>query len=109
MRFRMMRLLEERPDISQRELAQELGVSLGAAHYCLNALVEKGLVKIRNFTKSDHKQRYAYLLTPAGMAEKSALTGRFLQRKWAEYHALKEELEAVEAEIGMLDGELLTE
>lgn len=95
----MIRLLEERPEMSQRELARELGVSLGAAHYCLNALIEKGLVKMGNFARSSHKQRYAYILTPAGAAEKSALTHRFLRRKWAEYRALREEIEALEAEV----------
>ena len=102
----MMRLLEMKPEMSQRELANELGVSLGAAHYCLNALVEKGLVKIRNFSRSNQKQRYAYILTPAGISEKSALTRGFLKRKWSEYMALKQEIEALESELSTSDAEV---
>ena len=100
MRFRMMRLLAEQPELSQRELSIALGVSLGATHYCLRALIDKGLVKIRNFSRSSHKQRYAYILTPAGIAEKSLLTNRFLKRKWNEYAALKHEIETLERELG---------
>jgi MarR family transcriptional regulator, temperature-dependent positive regulator of motility len=99
-RFRMMRLLEDKPDMSQRELSDALGVSLGATHYCLNALAKAGLVKIRNFANSGYKGRYAYFLTPAGVAEKTTLTQRFLRRKWQEYAALREEIEALEKEIG---------
>lgn len=99
MRFRLLRLLEQRPDLSQRELASELGVSLGATNYVLRALVEKGLVKIRNFRSSDHKLRYAYILTPKGLEAKARLTGRFLRRKRAEYEALKHEIRSLEAEL----------
>ena len=99
MRYRMLRLLGEHPEMSQRELAREIGASLGATHYCLNALIEKGLVMIRRFSRSTHKQRCAYVLTPAGIASKSRLTKRFLHRKWAEYRALKDEIEALEREI----------
>lgn len=95
----MMRLLDQYPEMSQRDLARELGISLGAAHYCLNALVEKGLVKFSNFARASHKQRYTYVLTPDGAAEKAMLTKRFLQRKWREYRELREELEALEAEL----------
>jgi EPS-associated MarR family transcriptional regulator len=97
----MMRLLEDNPDMSQRELSDALGVSLGATHYCLNALVKAGLVKIRNFANSGNKGRYAYFLTPAGVAEKTVLTQRFLRRKWQEYTALREEIETLEREIGI--------
>ena len=95
----MMRLLQEKPEMSQRELAHELDVCLGAAHYCLNALVDKGLVKIGNFARSEHKQHYAYMLTPARAAENARLTQRFLKRKWAEYASLGEEIEALEKEV----------
>ena len=103
--FRMMRLLASHPELSQRDLARELGISLGAAHYCLNALVEKGFVKLRNFSKSRHKQRYAYVLTTAGMKEKTALAQSFLRRKWDEYVALRNEIDSLRQEIGTPDSE----
>jgi len=99
MRYRVLRTLETNPDLSQRALARELNVSLGALHYCLRALMEKGLVKARNFAASSNKTRYAYVLTPAGIAEKSALTRSFLTRKRAEYAALQAEILALEAEL----------
>jgi EPS-associated MarR family transcriptional regulator len=97
--FRVLRLLEENPEMSQRDLAQAVGISVGGAHYCLNALIEKGLIKIGNFSAARDKRRYAYILTPKGIAEKSALTGRFLKRKMAEYEALKAEIEALQVEL----------
>ena len=99
-RFRVLRLLEDNPDLTQREIAEALGISLGGVNYCLRALAEKGLVKIQNFQNSKNKMGYAYLLTPKGIAEKTALTARFLKRKMQEYEALKAEIEALEAEIG---------
>lgn len=99
MHFRVLRILEQRPEISQRELATEVGISLGSAHYCLTALVDRGLVKLSNFRASSDKRRYAYILTAKGVSEKAALTGRFLARKRAEYSALKEEIETLEEEI----------
>ena len=96
--FRILRLLDERPAASQREIAQSLGVSLGLVNFCLKALADKGCVKISNFRASDHKLRYAYLLTPIGMQEKARLTAGFLQRKVAEYEALRSEIEALRAE-----------
>lgn len=90
--FRVLKLLQEDPALSQRELAQRLGVSNGKLHYCLKALIEKGLVKLGNFANSKHRLHYAYLLTPAGLAQKAAMTSRFLQRKIAEYEALKAEI-----------------
>ncbi len=98
-RFRVLRLLEENPTASQREIAKALGISLGGVNYCLNALVEKGFVKMRNFQEAEDKRKYMYLLTPKGVAEKAALTGRFLARKMREYEALKAEIEAVRAEM----------
>ncbi|KHA50154.1 MarR family EPS-associated transcriptional regulator [Sulfitobacter geojensis] len=97
--FRVLRVLNDRPGLSQREIAQELGVSLGAVNYCLRALVEKGQIKVQNFRASDNKLRYAYILTPRGMAQKAQLTGAFLKRKIAEYEALKAEIEAVKSEM----------
>ena len=94
-RFRVLRVLQDEPDLSQREIAVRLGVSLGAVNYCLRALTEKGQVKVRNFRSSDNKLRYAYILTPGGIAEKARLTGAFLARKIAEYEALRAEIEAL--------------
>ncbi|WP_248633136.1 MarR family EPS-associated transcriptional regulator [Cereibacter changlensis] len=91
--FRVLRLLQDNPEMSQRELAERVGISVGAAHYVLNALVEKGLVKIGNFKASENKYRYAYILTPKGIAEKTAITRRFLTRKLEEYEALRAEIE----------------
>ncbi|WP_296643768.1 MarR family EPS-associated transcriptional regulator [Roseinatronobacter sp.] len=97
--FRLMRLIEARPEISQRELSRELGLSLGAVNYCLNALIEKGHVKMRNFRASENKLGYAYLLTPAGLAKKTRMTRDFLARKRTEYMSLKAEIESIEAEL----------
>ncbi len=96
--FWVLRRLQETPDVSQRELAKELGISLGSINYCLQALVEKGWVKMQNFNQSSHKMGYVYLLTPNGIIEKSALTARFLQRKMEEYESLREEIEKIKAE-----------
>lgn len=97
--FRVLKLLQDKPDISQRDLAAQLGISHGKMNYCLNALMGKGLVKLHNFSNSQHRWRYAYVLTPTGFAEKAALTGRFLKRKMAEYEALRAEIEALQAEV----------
>lgn len=94
-----MRRLQEAPDVSQRALARELGISLGSMNYCLQTLMEKGWVKLQNFSQSGHKMGYVYLLTPAGIAEKSMLTARFLMRKMEEYEALREEIEKLKAQI----------
>lgn len=96
--YRVLRLLQDNPNMTQRELAKALGVSLGGLNYCLQALLEKGSLKIHNFQSSTRKLAYAYLLTPAGMAEKAALTGRFLKRKLDEYALLKAEIEALQQE-----------
>lgn len=85
--------------MSQRELAEAVGISVGSAHYVLSALVERGLVKLGNFSASEDKRRYAYILTPKGLAEKAAITTRFLARKLEEYEALKFEIEELKAEI----------
>ena len=93
--FRVLALLEKNPDISQRDLAKALGISLGGVNYSLRALVEKGMVKAQNFSSSDKKLAYAYILTPKGLTEKSMLTARFLKRKMEEYEALKVEIESL--------------
>ena len=98
-RFRLMQILHAKPDISQREMAKALGISFGGVNYCLNALMAKGLVKVQNFSQSQNKFGYVYLLTPAGIAEKMALTGSFLKRKMDEYEALRVEIEALQSEI----------
>ena len=95
-----MRLLQENPDVTQRELAEKLGMSVGGLNYCLNALIDEGFVKMANFSKSKNKFKYVYLLTPQGIAEKVALTSRFLKRKMEEYDALKVEIDALKAEVG---------
>lgn len=93
--FRVMRILQENPDLTQRELAGKLGISVGGLNYCLKALMEKGLVKMKNFANSKNKFGYVYVLTSSGMAEKVAITHRFVQRKMDEYEALKTEIEAL--------------
>lgn len=97
--FRILRLLQDNPEMSQRDLAKAVGVSTGGMNYVLNALVEKGLLKLGNFTAAVDKRRYAYLLTPKGIAAKAALTRKFLIRKMAEYDALKAEIEDVRDEL----------
>ena len=103
--FRVLRLLQENPEMSQRELAEAVGVSVGGIHYVLHALIDKGLVKLGNFTAAEDKRRYAYVLTPKGIARKAALTRAFLARKMEEYEALKEEIEALKTQ--MADSEPL--
>ena len=97
--FRVLRLLQENPDLSQRELAKRLGVSVGALNYCLKALIEKGWVKVHNFSQSKQKLGYAYFLTPQGIIEKARLTNGFLRRKMQEFDALKAEIEILKVEI----------
>ncbi len=97
--FRVMHLLQENPDLTQRQLAEKVGISVGGLNYCLKALVEKGLVKMKNFANSRNKFGYVYVLTPVGMAEKMAITHSFLQRKIDEYEALKAEIEALRSEV----------
>ena len=97
--FRIMRILKENPELTQRELAEKLGMSVGGLNYCINALIDKGLVKMQNFSNSKNKFKYVYLLTPMGIAEKVALTTRFLSRKMEEYEALKLEIVALNSEV----------
>lgn len=104
MYYRIMCILQDNPDLTQRELAKALGMSVGGLNFCLNALIEKGSVKMDNFQKSKNKFKYVYLLTPQGIVEKVALTSRFLKRKMEEYDALKAEIEALKAEVGEEQG-----
>ena len=96
--FWTLKLLQEKPGITQRALAKEVGMSLSGINYCISALAEKGWIKIGNFSKNPDKLSYAYLLTPTGVAEKAVLTRRFLQRKMAEYEKLREEIAALQRE-----------
>ncbi|MRH78493.1 MarR family EPS-associated transcriptional regulator [Spiribacter sp. C176] len=99
LQWRALNVLHEDPNMSQRALARELGVSLGKANYCLRALGAKGLIKLQNFQQSNRKLRYAYLLTPKGIEEKTRLTWRFLRRKEAEYEALEQEIAQLRASV----------
>ena len=103
--FRLMQLLHDNPHMSQREMAKALGISFGGINYCLNALIEKGSVKIHNFSKNQNKFGYAYLLTPSGISEKAMLTSSYLKRKLQEYELLKAEIKALELELNNKNGE----
>jgi len=96
--LRVLRLLQDKPKMQQRELAVALGVSLGKTNFCVQALLAKGWLKLQSFKDKQNKLAYAYLLTPSGMAEKAALTLRFIQRKQQEYEALKAEIESLQQE-----------
>jgi EPS-associated MarR family transcriptional regulator len=97
-RYKVMRLVESNPELSQRDVARELGVSLGKVNYCLQALVRKGWVKAINFKNSHHKAAYMYLLTPRGLEEKGRLTLQFLGIKMREYEKLRVEIEQIRSE-----------
>ena len=98
-RFRVIRAIEANPDITQRQLASELGVSLGQVNYQLRALKEKGLIKLSNFIRSNNKMGYVHLLTPKGVTEKIKLTEEFLIRKKVEFNLIKKELKHLELEL----------
>jgi len=97
--FRVLHLLDEEPRLTQRELAQRVGISLGGINYCLKALIEIGHIKASNFSKNPNKSIYLYLLTPKGITEKAKLTKGFLMRKMEEYHALKKEIDAIQSKV----------
>ena len=99
--MKVMRLISQSPEMSTRQVADEVGISNGSAYYVLTALVEKGFVKLGNFKKSPRKGQYAYLLTPKGIREKSILTHSFIERKRQEFAVLKAEIKALEAEAGL--------
>jgi EPS-associated MarR family transcriptional regulator len=96
--LRVLRLLQSNPNLTQRDLADRLGISLGKANYCMKELARKGLVKMQNFSNSRNKLGYAYLLTPSGVAAKARLTAEYLRIKVAEYDALKQEIEQLKVE-----------
>ena len=97
--YRALKLLEQQPDLTQRQLAEELGVSLGKTHYLVKSLIDVGWVKLDNFQRSDNKWGYAYLLTPTGIVEKAAITARFLLRKQREYTQLQHEIAQLQEEV----------
>ena len=99
MEFNVLRSLYSNPGFTHRKLSSHLGVSLGSINYCVNALIDKGLLKVRRFKNSSTKQRYIYLLTPEGILEKSRLTLSFLERKHAEYLRLQDEIESLKSEL----------
>ena len=96
--FKVLRLLEINPKINQRELSSALGMSLGKVNYCLKTMLDKGMLEMQSFQGNKRIRAHAYLITPSGMAEKAALTGRFLQRKMSEYEQLKAEIESLQKE-----------
>jgi EPS-associated MarR family transcriptional regulator len=95
--FKLLQLLKDEPQLTQRELSKRIGISLGMANYCLNALIDKGWIKARNFLESGRKDRYLYQLTPAGIASKARLTREFLALKRSEYRLIQAEIEQLEA------------
>ncbi len=97
--YRALKILEQQPDLTQRQLAKELGISLGKTHYLIRSLIDVGWVKFDNFQRSDSKWGYAYLLTPVGMIEKTAITARFLARKQREYTQLQQEIAELQEEV----------
>ena len=104
-RLDLLRSLKSNPEYTQRELSQEMGVSLGKVNYCMKKLTEKGLIKLTNFSRSSNKFGYAYLLTPSGIEEKSRLTFSFLKRKLIEYEILKKEIAQLEIDANEISNE----
>lgn len=98
-KFRVLRLLNNNPSMTTREIAKIVGISNGSSYYCINALIAKGMIKLKNFKKHNNKSRYAYILTPRGLYEKTILTAKFLHSKLQEYEDLKKEIEELEKEV----------
>lgn len=105
LRYKILKLLQQDPNISQRDLARELDISLGKVNYCIKGLVEKGLVKAKNFKNSDHKLAYAYYLTPKGFEEKASVTMSYLKTRLSEYAVLEREIEELRKEAQSIDAE----
>ena len=101
--YKLLRLLDQDPSLSQRQLSRALGISLGKTNYCLKALIEKGWIKANNFRRSENKLGYAYLLTPEGIEQKARLTRQFLKRKMEEYEELRQEIRQLKREAFRLD------
>lgn len=98
LKYHLLKLLESDPNMSQRAISKEMGISLGKVNYCLHALIDKGIIKAKNFYKNKNKTAYTYFLTPKGMEEKGRITYRFLQAKLTEYDKLKTEIEEIRKE-----------
>jgi EPS-associated MarR family transcriptional regulator len=101
-RYKVLKLLDANPNLSQRQLARELGISVGKVNYCLKALVERGMIKAANFKNSQNKKAYSYLLTPQGLEHKAKVAVRFLQHKLAEHKHLQSEIAALREEVARL-------
>lgn len=97
--YKLLKVLQENPDLSQREIARKVGISLGKTNYCLQALIEKGWIKVSSFRRSENKVAYAYLLTPRGIEGKIQATADFFRRKVSEYEALEKEIEQLRGEV----------
>ena len=106
-RFRILRLINEYPNMSTRQIAKSVGISNGSAYYCLTALIKKGLVKLGNFVSSPCKKKYAYFLTPTGLREKTILTAKFLDLKMKEFDQLKKEIQLLESEVKLQNDSIL--
>jgi len=98
MTYKLLKLIEDAPNMSQREIAKKMGVSLGKTNYCMKSLFDKGFIKVRNFYKHEKKMAYIYFLTPKGIEEKTKVTYRFLQRKINEYESIKAEIKVLKRE-----------
>ncbi len=98
-------MLQDDPDVTQREIAEKLGISTSGLNYCLKSLIERGWVKVQNFSQSKNKFGYIYVLTPQGIAEKALLAGRFLKRKMTEYEQLQTEIESLKAEMSCVESD----
>ena len=105
MSYQVFKLIEQDPEISQRELSKHLGVSLGKVNYCLRALIDKGWVKAKNFKNSQHKFAYRYAITPQGVQQRASLTVSFLKRKVVEHEELQREIESLRSEVQKIVGE----
>jgi len=101
--YKLLKIIETEPQLSQREIAARMGISLGKANYCLKSLIDKGFIKARNFYNSNHKVAYVYMLTPSGLEEKATVTYRFLKRKMQEYEEIKAEIESLKAETAKIN------
>ncbi|ALO27136.1 EPS-associated transcriptional regulator, MarR family [Leptospira borgpetersenii str. Noumea 25] len=100
LRHKLLRILEENPEVNQREISEILGISLGKVNYCLKALMDKGWIKAKNFKNSNNKFAYAYFLTPMGIEEKARITVRYLKMKIQEYEQIQKEIEELKKEVG---------
>ena len=105
LKYHLLKLLEQDPNLSQRAISKEMGISLGKVNYCLRALIDRGIIKAKNFYKNENKTAYTYFLTPKGIEEKAKITLRFLQYKINEYENLKQEIEDIRKEAAALTNE----